>query len=265
MDTPEQHHHADYELVPREQTASPDPIRTEEILLERLKNQPAIRTQIGANMLGGIILLVLAAGFIIYLVAHKEDKFADNPHAKQQQEQAQQEAADSAKLASKRATLAPLTDSLKAYLVLHGDDIDAHLHYADALYEGNYWDEAQKEFEIYLAKRPKDADAIVDYAFVMTQTTHDFKGAIDEIEKALKIDPDHVKGLFNAGLLSVQAYDDKNEAISKAESYFKRALAAAEKKGDNEMIPNIKQVLDEIEKIKSEKGQGTQNPEEESQ
>ncbi len=153
-----------------------------------------------------------------------------------------------------------MLDSLQKAVAAHPDDIDAHLLYANTLYEAAFWEEAKAQYEIYLAARPRDTDARVDYSFVLTQVTHNFKQAIDEIEKALAIDPDHIKGLFNAGLLAVQAYSSREEGLAKSEYYFKRAKAAAIKKHETEMLSNIQQILDELEKMKKAKpGQTEEN------
>ncbi|MBS1903852.1 MAG: tetratricopeptide repeat protein [Bacteroidetes bacterium] len=229
-----------------------EPIRTEDILLERLKSAPPVKPQIPPPMLFGIVMITIALGVIVYFISKTPEKYAEDPHA----EARKQAAADSAALFAKRMKLQPYVDSLAKVVASDPANPEFHKEYANALYEANDWQKAQTEYEAYLKGDPKDPDAIIDYAYVLTQTTQDYRRAIDEIEKALKIDPEHVKGLFNAGLLSVQAFPDKKTAIEKSEGYFNRARAAAEKKGETEMVKNIDEVLAEIAKIKSNPNPG---------
>ncbi len=203
-------------------------------------------------MLFGIILVTIALGVVVFFISQKKEEYAKDPHA----EARKQAAADSAAMFAKRMQLQPFVDSLARVVAANPNDPEAHKEYANALYEVSDWPKAQVEYEAYLKSDPKDADAMVDYAYVISQTTGDYKRAVGEIDNALKIDPDHVKGLFNAGLMSVQAYPDKKEGLAKSEEYFQRARKAAEKKGETEMVKNIDDVLGEIQKIKSGQSSG---------
>ncbi|HYM19807.1 MAG TPA: hypothetical protein VEW28_02260 [Candidatus Kapabacteria bacterium] len=242
----------DLEQRPDEATASSstasEPIRTEDILLERLKHQAPVKPQLPVPALVGIIIIVIALGAVIALISRTPDKFADDPHAKARE----QASADSTEIFAKRLKLQPLVDSLAALVHANPSDNELRLQYANALYEGNFWNDAEHEYQTYLTANPNAIDARIDYAYVLAQTTHDFARAVAEIDKALAIDPTHVKGLFNAGLLAVQAYPDKKVALAKSESYFRRARDAAETQGDSAMLSNIEQILAEIENIKKE-------------
>lgn len=207
-------------------------------------------------MLFGIVMITIALGVIVFFATTKPDKYAEDPHA----EARKQAAADSTALFAKRLKLQPFVDSCAKLVAANPNDPEAHKQYANALYEVSEWPQAQTQYEAYLKSSPKDPDAIVDYAYVLTQTTQDYKLAVETIDKALAIDPEHVKALFNAGLLSVQAYADKTIALEKAEGYFNRARKAAEKKGETEMVKNIDDVLAEIAKIKEEKANGGPPP-----
>jgi tetratricopeptide (TPR) repeat protein len=230
-------------------SSSSEPVRTEDILLERLKAEAPVKPQLPPGIVVGIVIVVIAVGVIISFISRTPDKFAENPHAKANE----QAAADSAAMYSKRMKLQPMVDSLAALVKAHPDDNELRLQYANALYEGNFWDEALPEYEAYVKANPKAVDARIDYAYVIAETSHDFARAVSEIDKALAIDPNHIKGLFNAGLLAVQANPDRKIALAKSESYFRRARAAALKQGDQQMLANIDQILAEIEKVKNEK------------
>ena len=229
-------------------SSASEPIRTEEILLERLKNEAPVKAQLPRGAVAGIVLVVIALGVVIALISRTPDKYAEDPHAK-----ARQEPTVDSEMYSRRLKIQPTVDSLASLVRSHPEDNELHLQYANALYEGAFWDEALPEYESYLKTNPKAVDARIDYAYVIAETSHDFARAVGEIDKALAIDPNHIKGLFNAGLLAVQANPDRKIALQKSESYFRRAKVAALKQGDETMLSNIEQILSEIEKLRTEK------------
>ncbi len=162
------------------------------------------------------------------------------------------EPTDSSESAVRRSKYTPLHDSLRKVLDANPSDIEARLAIANILYDMQIWDEAKQEYELYLAVRPADVNARVDYAFIVAQLTHDYKRAIEEVKKGLAIDPEHVKGLFNAGIYAFQAYNSKEEKVLEAEYYFKHAKAAAIKQHEVELFPKIEQVIKELEQYKND-------------
>lgn len=223
--------------------------RVEDILLERLKNEPEIAPQVGKPILMGILLLVLVLGTVIYFLTRKPEQFAEDPHSPQNRETA----SDSAKVNSKRMKLAPLLDSLEHVLVINPNDPSAHLGLADLYYEAEYWEKAEEEYQFVLKADPENVDARVDYAFVLTQTTGDYHEAVLEIKKALKYDPEHVNALFNAGILTIRAnLDNKKKAVSEAIPFFNRAMEAAKKQHNDKMAEQIAKVMAELEKMQTE-------------
>jgi tetratricopeptide (TPR) repeat protein len=145
-------------------------------------------------------------------------------------------------------------DSLETYLRTNENDHPAILSLANIYYDAEMWGKAEPLYTQYLAKEPQDVDARVDYAFVIAQTTGDFKRAIAEIEKGLKYEPDHVHALFNAGILSLrETTDDKHTSVGAAKEYFLRAKRSALVK-DPKMAEQIDQVLEEIRKVEEEHG-----------
>jgi tetratricopeptide (TPR) repeat protein len=227
----------------------PPSTRVEDILLERLKNEPKIAPQIGRPLLAAILLCTLVLGTVIYFVSHKPDKFADDPHKAGNV----QAATDSSAINSKRLKLAPLTDSLLGSIAANPGNVEAHLMLANVYYECEFWDKAKTEYEFFLAKNPEDVDARVDYAFTLAQTTGNYKASVEEIKKALKYDPEHVNALFNAGILSIRAnMDDRKKAVTDATPFFNRALAAAKKQHNDKMAEQITKVMAELEKLQEE-------------
>jgi tetratricopeptide (TPR) repeat protein len=216
------------------------PARIEDILLERLKNEPKTAQQISPIVLIAILIGVIGIGVGIYFISLRPEKFAVNPHAQEDQKAAQ----DSSLMYSKRLKFQPMMDSLTNVIAVDPNNDEAHLMLANVYYETEFWQKAKPEYELYLSKHPEDVNARVDYAYVIAQSTGDFKAAVTEINKGLKYEPEHVNALFNAGLLSIQAnLDDKKKAITEATSYFSRALSAAKRQGDDKMADQIGQIL----------------------
>ena len=226
--------------------------RIEDILLERLKNEPEVAPQIGKPILFAILIIVLALGTVIYFVSRNPEKFAENPH----QEKSKQAVADSSEIYAKRMKLAPILDSLLGVITANPDNYDAHLMLANVYYEDELWEKAKPEYEIFLAKNPDDVDARVDYGLVIAQTTGDFQAAVDEIKKALKKDPEHVNALFNAGIMTIQAnLDNKKKGISEALPYFTRALASAKKQHNDKMAEQIEKIMKAVKEMKDSPAQ----------
>jgi tetratricopeptide (TPR) repeat protein len=227
--------------------SKPPSTRIEDILLERLKNEPEVAQQISPPILFAIIAAVLILGTAIFFLSRKPEKFAETPHQPQQQ----QSEADSLKMYSKRMALQPMIDSLQSVIVANPNDDQSHLMLANVYYECEFWDKAQSEYEYFLNKHPEDVDARVDYAYTLAQTTGDFKASIEEINKGLKYDPEHINALFNAGILTIRAnLDDKKKAFDDAIPYFNRALAAAKKQHNDKMAEQIGKVMAELEKLR---------------
>jgi len=226
----------------------PPSTRIEDILLERLENEPKIAPQIGKTILIAILCFILVLGTVIYLISSKPEKYlAENPH----QEQNNQAAVDSSEIYSKRMKLAPMVDSLLGVISSNPNNDQAHLMLANVYYEAELWEKAKPEYEFFLSKNPEDPDARVDYAFVIGQTTGDYKAAVEEIKKALKYAPEHVNALFNAGILTIRAnLDNKKKAVQDAIPYFDRALASAKKQHNDKMAEQIQKVMAELEKMK---------------
>ena len=224
--------------------------RLEDVLLERLRSEPAIKPQIRASALIAIIFAIAAAGIVLFYFFHTPDTFApvepkeaQNPHTAQ---------IDSSELHSKRFRYAGLIDSLEGIHAANPDNLQASISLANAYYDVEIWDRAMPLYEVYLKKHPDDVDVRVDYAYSIAQQSGDFKKAVEEIDKALAFKPNHTNALFNAGILSLRAnMDNKELAVKTARKYFYRAQKAAE--GVNpQMSEQIKKVLAEIDRI--EKG-----------
>ncbi len=194
-------------------------LSTEEILLERLKQEPPKKKPLRWGGFALIFAVVFAVAFGIFRVASKPDKFAPGQEV------------DSTALFQKRLFFQHVIDSLHTEMAANPSDVDLHLSLADALYDAAYWSASMREFEIYLAAKPADADARVDYAYTIAQNNGNINDALDEIDTALRYDPNHLSALVNAGIMMAQTVTDSNHtaALARARNYFVRAKAVAEK------------------------------------
>ena len=249
MNTPEREPD-DIESSRREsgEPRAPLPKRDDDILLDRLKNEPPLKPQAPLSLTLGIVAAALALGSILFFAFRKPETYlATTPPL------AQQAHGDSTALTAKRTHIAPMIDSLEKVIRNGHDDPTAELGLANLYYDGEYWDRALGAYEHYLDHVPDNVDARIDYAFAITQVTGDFKLAITQIEKGLKADPEHVQGLFNAGILSLRAnINDKEAAITSARAYFNRAKIAAAKQGKKEMSAQIDEILKEMDRVEKE-------------
>lgn len=228
--------------------AAPLPKRDDDILLDRLKHEPPLKPQAPLSLTLGIVAGALALGTVLYFAFRKPETYLqDTPPL------AQQHHNDSSALSGKRSHLAPIIDSLETAMRNGHDDVQAALALANLYYDGEYWDRALAAYEHYLDHAPDNVDARIDYAFAITQVSGDFKLAISEIEKGLAVNPEHVQGLFNAGILSLRAnINDKAAALSSARAYFDRAKKAAAKQGNTQMSGQIDEILKEMERVEKE-------------
>lgn len=233
----------------------PPSTRIEDILLERLKNEPKVAPQIGKPILAAILIIILILGSVIYFISRKPEKYlAEDSH----KEEKSQPAADSSDINSKRMKFAPMTDSLLGVIATNPDNDQAHLMLANVYYETEFWDKAKTEYEFFLSKNPEDINSRLDYSFVVFQTTGDYKASLDQIKKALGYDAENVDALFKAGMMTIRAnLDDKKKAVREAVPYFNRALSSAKKQHNDKMAEQIQQVMAELEKLQ---GKGTPEP-----
>lgn len=121
---------------------------------------------------------------------------------------------------------------------LKPDDVEIMVHLGNANFDGDHYDEAERWYTLALAKKPDAVSVRTDLGltFVFREPAN-YDRAIQEFNKSLAIDPNHVQTLQN---LTV-AYTKKGD-IAKA----KASLAKLESvEPTNEAIANLKT---EIEK-----------------
>jgi tetratricopeptide (TPR) repeat protein len=215
---------------PRRQT-------TEEILLERLKNDPPQTRPLPWRTLAIVFLAIFGVSIGIYRITARPNVYAPGGEI------------DSTALLQKRAFFQHIVDSLREEMARNSANTDLHLSLADALYDASDWNGSVREFETYLAAKPDDADARVDFSFAITQATGDINLALSEIDTVLKQKPDHLNALVNGGILAAQSINDTNHvaALARSKDYFQRARAIAVKTNPP-MAARIDTLIKEIDK-----------------
>jgi len=219
-------------------------LRTEDILLERLINEPKTTSTTPTWLIGAMLVAIITIASIIYFATKPEEKFAAVPlegtgHVHNQEDST---------LAQQKLAMAHVIDSIKTYIASAPTDMKARRSLANAYYLVADYPKAKENYEAYLAVNPKDPDVLVEYGYTIAQITGDPKLALEQLEKALAIQPDHLNALFNAGLLSIKITEGGHrEALDNALSYFKRAKQAA-KKQNPEMAPQIEAIIEAMTK-----------------
>jgi tetratricopeptide (TPR) repeat protein len=210
-------------------------LSTEEILLERFKNEPPEKKPVGWQTMAIIAGTIVVIVFVIVQMTSKPDVYAPGHPV------------DSSAIVEKRQFFQHIIDSVQSHLALVPSDINAHLSLANAYYDAALWTQSRKEYETYLSAKPKDADARVDYAYAIGQETGNPAKAIAQIDSALAYDPEHLNALLNGGILSAQMISEGNHTagLAKAREYFQRARAVA-KRNKPEMVGRIDTLLEAI-------------------
>jgi Tfp pilus assembly protein PilF len=225
-------------------------------LLERFEKEPSTPTkpvpyQVTIGILLGVVLLAMA----LFLITQKEEKYAEGRpeaahgehHEGDGHDHGVTSAQDSIQMLEQMAILNGRIDSIEHHLESHPADDSARINLATALSIKGDYPKAKTIYEAHLAKHPNDADVRVDYASVVIETTNDPKAGMAELEKAIKIDPQNAKALFNAGILALQLQEDHNAGFAKSREYLKRAKVASIK--DNpQFAGQIDMLLHEMDK-----------------
>ncbi|MBI2620477.1 MAG: tetratricopeptide repeat protein [Ignavibacteriales bacterium] len=101
------------------------------------------------------------------------------------------------------------------------DDLQARLHLANFAHDNRFFDKAIDQYKKYLERNPSNADAIVDLGICYNDIGN-FDEARRTMEQALNVEPDHLLGHFNLGIVNLRAGD-----LEKANAWFKKTVALA--------------------------------------
>jgi len=210
-------------------------LSTEEVLLERFRNEPPDKKPVGWPTIASIVAVIAVIVFAIVQMTSRPDVYAPGHPV------------DSSAIVAKQQFMQHIVDSIQSHLAHAPTDLDARLSLANAYYDAGNWAQSKKEYEAYLSVHPDSANARVDYAYAVAQESGDPAAAVAQIDSALKYDPEHLNALLNGGILSAQMISDGNHAagLAKARDYFQRARKVAVRK-EPRMVGRIDTLLEAI-------------------
>ena len=231
----------------------------DQLLLERLQKDPPIEGKsVPTGVILGVLVLVVAVALGMWQLTKHEEVFAEGrPEAAHGEHHPGDghdhgmTAADSAAMQEQMAILNGRIDSLEHHIESNPSDDSARINLATALSIKGDYPRAKTVYEAHLKRNPKDANAIVDYASVVIETTNDPKAGMAELERAIAIDPKNAKALFNAAILSLQMREDHMASFRKSREYLKRAKEAS-KKENPQFATQIDMLIAEMDKKEAE-------------
>lgn len=208
---------------------------TEEILLDRFTKEETPKKPATMFTYAAVFGVIAVAAVAIFFATAKQDAYAPK------------QGPDTSMVVQRRLMYQHTLDSLRNVVKSNPTDAASHVALADLAYDLGYWDESVGQFQQYLALKPKDADARVDYSYAIAQQSGNLERSLVQIDSALAIDPNHLNALINGGILAAQTVSDSNHevALDRARSYFERARAIAITK-DSSMARRIDTLLSEI-------------------
>ena len=204
---------------------------TQDVLLERFRNEPPEKKPVSWATATIIIAVVLIIAYAIVRITARPDVYAPMDSV----------------TAQKLQFFQPIIDSLTANIATNPTDAQAHLHLADAYYDIGSWLQSEKEFETYLAIHPDSVDARVDYAYTIAQASGDLDLSLREIDTGLIYNPNHINALLNGGILAAQMMKNGSheEGLAKARDYFERARNVAQH-SDTALVGRIDKLIESI-------------------
>jgi Flp pilus assembly protein TadD len=231
----------------------------DQLLLERLEKDPPIEPKsVSMGVIAGVLVLIVAIAFGMWSITKKTEVFAEGrtegahgEHHPGDGHDHGMSAADSAAMQEQMAILNGRIDSLEHIVQDNPSDDSARINLATALSIKGDFERAKGVYEEHLKRNPKDANARVDYASVVIETTNDPKSGMVELERAIQLDPKNAKALFNAAILSLQMREDHMASFKKSRDYLRRAKEASIK--DNPAFATqIDMLIAEMDKKEAE-------------
>src|SRR5688500_12878170 len=121
----------------------PPPLRRDDdILLDRLKDEPPLKKHAPLALTLGIVAGALALGIVLFFAFRKPEVFVNTTP-----QLSEHPAQDTSQLATKRRHLAPMIDSIETLIRTGAEDPTAELALANLYYDGEYWDKALAGYE----------------------------------------------------------------------------------------------------------------------
>lgn len=109
-------------------------------------------------------------------------------------------------------------NELRDYVKHNPNDYEKLLELAHLLMDSGMLDEAIKNYDIYLAKFPKNPDVIIDKGVCLFDLKK-YNEADSVMQSALKINPNHLIGNFNLGIVNLA-----QQNMVAAKGWFKKVI-----------------------------------------
>jgi TolA-binding protein len=110
-------------------------------------------------------------------------------------------------------------NEIEAQLKTNPGNSELRLQLAHTQNDAGFFSKAIENYKKYLEKNPKDADARIDMG-VCYYNLHDYPTAINEMEEALKYQPNHQIGILNLGIVNLASGN-----LNKSKEWLEKAVA----------------------------------------
>ncbi len=115
----------------------------------------------------------------------------------------------------------PQIGALEKKIAADPNDTHSILEFANLLQDNKFYDRALVQYNSYLEKKPKDADAMVDRGICYYDMGR-YAEARSSMIQALKVDAKHVLGHFNLGIVSL-----REGKMEESNEWFRKTVALA--------------------------------------
>jgi tetratricopeptide (TPR) repeat protein len=169
-------------------------------------------------MAGFVLVLAIGAVSLELLTAKKVDNV---PHTHEEQP------------VGANLQALPQIEDMERRVAANPNDHQLLLQLSNLLHDSRFYDKAIQRYSEYLKKNPRDVDARVDLGICYYETDRTAE-AKQQMLKALEIDPKHLLGNFNLGIvhlriaqreMSAGNTEQANKAVEEANAWFRKTAA----------------------------------------
>jgi tetratricopeptide (TPR) repeat protein len=115
----------------------------------------------------------------------------------------------------------PQIEELEKRIAADPKDVKLVLQLANLLQDAKFYDKAIQNYKTYLAQMPNDPDALVDLG-ICYYDIGQYAEATSYMMKALQVDPKHVLGHFNLGIVAL-----RQGKMKEANEWFRKTIELA--------------------------------------
>ena len=151
-----------------------------------------------------VLVLGLLGGYLLHSSGTPQENSAPAPSAA---------SLPASSMPSPAQMLATETQPLLARLQSHPKDVEALIGLGNDYYDASQWNEAIGYYQRALNETPSNPDVRTDMGIAYFYSG-DADRALQEFDRALKADPQHVQTLFNVGVVKLNGKNDPKGAIA---------------------------------------------------